>query len=111
MNSVMRMYSSTFSDYFSQACIDFFLGNRTTTVFSEFLSKLTSTDPKEIIRLSKIRAAAIETSTDMVLYPGEKLVGGWTLLSPYEIGVRAGGNFVEKVLLLVSDAIARFWLR
>ncbi|KAG9017184.1 hypothetical protein FRB90_001450 [Tulasnella sp. 427] len=105
MNSVMRMYSSTFSDYFSQACIDFFLGNRTTTVFSEFLSKLTSTDPKEIIRLSKIRAAAIETSTEMVLYPGETLIRGWTLLSPYVIGVKVGGNFVEKVLLLSKQAL------
>lgn len=105
MNSVMRMYSSTFSDYFSQACIDFFLGNRNTTVFSEFLSKLTSTDPKEIIRLSKIRAAAIETSTEMVLYPGEKLIKGWTLLSPYDIGVKVGGNFVEKVLLLSKEAL------
>ncbi|KAG8962483.1 hypothetical protein FRC05_005328 [Tulasnella sp. 425] len=105
MNSVMRMYSSTFSDYFSQACIDFFLGNRNATVFSEFLSKLTSTDPKEIIRLSKIRAAAIETSTEMVLYPGEKLIKGWTLLSPYEIGVKVGGNFVEKVLLLSKEAL------
>ncbi|KAG8862018.1 hypothetical protein FRB96_002461 [Tulasnella sp. 330] len=105
MNSVMRMYSSTFSDYFSQACIDFFLGNRNTAVFSEFMLKLQSTDPKEMIRLGKIRAAAIETSVEMVLYQGETLLHGWTLLSPFEMNVKAGGEFVEKVLLLSPVAL------
>lgn len=99
----MRMYSSTFSDYFSQACIDFFLGNRTATVFTEFLTKLQSTDPKEVIRLGKIRQAAIETSTELVLYPGEKLLAAWTLMSPLELNVKVGEEFVEKVLLLVSS--------
>lgn len=103
MNSVMRMYSSTFSDYFSQACIDYLLGNRTTTVFSEFLSKLQSTDPKDMIRLSKIRAAAIETCVDLVLYKGETLIHGWTLMAPLELNVKAGNHFVEKVLLLVRQ--------
>ncbi|KAG8998701.1 hypothetical protein FRB94_005962 [Tulasnella sp. JGI-2019a] len=105
MNSVMRMYSSTFSDYFSQACIDFFLGNRNAAVFSEFMLKLQSTDPKEMIRLGKIRAAAIETSVEMVLYQGETLVYGWTLMSPFEMNVKAGGEFVEKVLLLSQLAL------
>ena len=101
MNSVMRMYSSTFSDYFSQACIDYMLGNRTTTVFSEFLLKLSATDPKEMIRLSKIRAAAIETSGNLVLYKGETLIHGWTLMAPLELNTKIGHPFVEKVLLLV----------
>ncbi|KAG8903996.1 hypothetical protein FRB99_002408 [Tulasnella sp. 403] len=105
MNSVMRMYSSTFSDYFSQACIDFLLGNRNSSVFSEFLSKLSSTDPKEMIRLSKIRAAAIETSVELVLYKGETLLNGWTMLSPLEINTKVGNKFVEKVILLSAQAI------
>ncbi len=46
-----RMYSSTFSDWFAQAVIDFMLGYRTLSVFSEFLLKLQSTDPRERIRL------------------------------------------------------------
>jgi hypothetical protein len=100
MNSIVRMYSGAFGDYFSQACIDYFLGNRSITVFSEFLSNLSSTDPNVLIRLSKIRAAAIETSTDLVLYSGEKLTHGWTLLSPLELNAKLG-KFVEKILLLV----------
>ncbi|KAF8969687.1 SacI homology domain-containing protein [Flammula alnicola] len=62
VNSLARMYTSTFSDWFCQAVIDFMLGNRTTSVFSEFLLKLQSTDPRDLIRLSKIRAEAIATS-------------------------------------------------
>jgi len=105
MNSVMRMYSSTFSDYFSQACIDFFLGNRNAAVFSEFMVKLQSTDPKEMMRLGKIRAAAIETSAELVLYKGETLKQGWTLMSPLEMNVKVGGEFVEKLLLLTTEAL------
>ena len=102
MNSLARMYSSTFSDWFSQAVIDFLLGYRTLSVFSEFLLKMQSTDPRERIRLSKIRAEAIATSVARVLSEGERLLSGWTLISPVEVGVKVGEKFEEKVLLVVS---------
>jgi hypothetical protein len=97
-----RMYTSTFSDWFSQAVIDFMLGNRTISVFSEFLNKLKTTDPRDLIRLSKIRAEAIATSVSRVLPEGEQLLSGWTLFSPDEINTKIGMKFEEKVLLLVS---------
>lgn len=97
-----RMYTSTFSDWFSQAVIDFMLGNRTISVFSEFLNKLKSTDPRDLIRLSKIRAEAIATSVSRVLAEGEPLLSGWTLFSPEEINRKVGMKIEEKVLLLVS---------
>jgi hypothetical protein len=97
-----RMYTSTFSDWFSQAVIDFMLGNRTISVFSEFLNKLKSTDPRDLIRLSKIRTEAIATSVSRVLPEGEQLLSGWTLFSPEEINTKVGMKFEEKVLLLVS---------
>jgi phosphatidylinositol 4-phosphatase len=95
------MYSSTFSDWFCQAVIDFMLGNRTLTVFSEFLLKLQSTDPRDLIRLSKIRAEAIATSVERVLSEGERLLGGWTLFSPQELNTKAVDKFEEKIFLLV----------
>jgi len=49
---------STFSDWFSQAVIDYILGNRNLSVFSEFLLKLQSSDPRDLIRLSRIRTEA-----------------------------------------------------
>ncbi|TFY55822.1 hypothetical protein EVG20_g9178 [Dentipellis fragilis] len=100
MNSLARMYTSTFSDWFSQAVIDYMLGYRTISVFSEFLLKLQSTDPRELIRLSKIRAEAIATSVSRVLQDGERLLSGWTLFAPSELNAKVGEKFEEKVLLL-----------
>jgi hypothetical protein len=96
------MYSSTFSDWFSQAVIDFMLGYRSVSVFTEFLHNLSAAEPGELIRISKIRLSAIETCSSMVLSEGEQLQYGWTLLSPEEPNVKIGDNFEEKVLLLVK---------
>ena len=96
------MYTSTFSDWFCQAVIDFMLGNRTASVFSEFLLKLKTTDPRDLIRLSRIRAEAIATSVSRVLPERETLLSGWTLFGPEELNTRVGMKFEEKVLLLVS---------
>lgn len=98
---VPRMYTSTFADWFSQAVIDFMLGNRTTSVFSEFLLKLQSTDPRDLIRNTKIRADAIATCVSRVLPEGERLLSGWTLFAPEELNTKVGDKFEEKVLLLV----------
>jgi phosphatidylinositol 4-phosphatase len=99
------MYTSTFSDWFCQAVIDFMLGNRTLSVFSEFLLKLQSTDPSDLIRLSKIRAEAVATSVSRCLEEGERLLAGWTLFAPEELNTKIGEKFEEKVLLLSATAI------
>ncbi|ESK89839.1 hypothetical protein Moror_824 [Moniliophthora roreri MCA 2997] len=105
VNSLARMYTSTFSDWFCQAVIDFMLGNRTLSVFSEFLLKLQSTDPSDLIRLSKIRAEAVATSVSRCLAEGERLLAGWTLFAPEELNAKIGEKFEEKVLLLSAIAI------
>ncbi|KAF8559644.1 hypothetical protein OG21DRAFT_1594475 [Imleria badia] len=105
VNSLARMYSATFSDWFSQAVIDFMLGYRTISVFSEFLLKLRSTDPRELIRLSRVRAEAIATSVSRVLDEGEPLLAGWTLIAPEQLNVKVSDKFEEKVLLLSVRAL------
>ncbi|KAI1794623.1 SacI homology domain-containing protein [Ganoderma leucocontextum] len=105
VNSLSRMYTSTFADWFSQAVIDFMLGNRTTSVFSEFLLKLQSTDPRDLIRISKIRADAIATCVARVLPEGERLLSGWTLFAPEDLNTKMGDKFEEKVLLLSATAL------
>ncbi|KZO95798.1 hypothetical protein CALVIDRAFT_482345 [Calocera viscosa TUFC12733] len=105
MNSLARLYSSAFADYFTQAVIDFFMGNRNLSVFSEFLEKLQSTDPGEMLHLSKIRAAAIENCAGHVLSEDEILLGGWTLFSPTELDAKVGKSFEEKILLLSPVAL------
>jgi len=97
-----RMYTSTFSDWFSQAVLDYALGNRNLSVFSEFLLRLQSSDPRDLIRLSRIRAEAIATSVSRVLSEGERLLCGWTVFSPSELNRKFSDKFEEKVLLLVS---------
>ena len=99
--SLRRMYTSTFADWFGQAVIDFMLGNRTISVFSEFLLKLQSSDPRDLIRISKIRAEAIADCVSRVLSEGERLLSGWTLFAPSEMNVKVSYKFEEKVLLLV----------
>ncbi|KAF7974824.1 hypothetical protein HWV62_11181 [Athelia sp. TMB] len=105
VNSLARMYSSTFSDWFCQAVIDFMLGNRTLSVFSEFLLKLQSTDPGELIRLSKIRAEAIATCSSRVLPDEERMQYGWTLFAPEPLSVKLADKFEEKILLLTAKAL------
>lgn len=78
------------------------LGYRAISVFSEFLLKLQSTDPRELIRLSRIRAEAIATSVSRVLDEGEPLLAGWTLIAPEQLNVKLSDKFEEKVLLLVG---------
>ncbi|KAF9246453.1 SacI homology domain-containing protein [Melanogaster broomeanus] len=105
VNSLARMYSATFSDWFCQAVIDFMLGHRTISVFSEFLLNLQSTDPRELIRLSKIRAEAIATSVSRVLEEGETLLSGWTVFAPESLNTKFSDKFEEKVLLLSARAL------
>ncbi|KAI0345325.1 hypothetical protein BDW22DRAFT_1426997 [Trametopsis cervina] len=105
VNSLARMYTSTFGDWFSQAVIDFMLGNRTITVFSEFLNKLQSSDPRDLIRISRIRAEAIADCVSRVLSEGERLLSGWTLFAPADVNVKLSDKFEEKVLLLTVQAI------
>ncbi|KDQ18061.1 hypothetical protein BOTBODRAFT_29373 [Botryobasidium botryosum FD-172 SS1] len=105
MNSLARIYTATFSDFFAQAVIDFLLGHRTLSVFSEFLTKLSSTDPRDVPRLSKIRSAAIEHSTSLVVSDGETVHSGWTLLSPVPLNVRVAAEYEEKIVLLTGVAL------
>jgi len=105
VNSLARMYTSTFADWFSQAVIDYMLGTRSISVFSEFLLKLQSTDPRDLIRISRIRADAVATCVSRVLSDGERLLSGWTLFAPTEMNTRAGDKFEEKVLLLSVKAL------
>ncbi|KAF8478731.1 SacI homology domain-containing protein [Russula ochroleuca] len=105
INSLARMYTSTFNDWFCQVVIDYMLGFRTLSVFSEFLLKLQSTDPRELIRLSNIRAEAIATCVSRVLEEGETLLSGWTLFSPTALNTKLGEKFEEKVLLLSRVAL------
>ncbi|KAL8759272.1 MAG: hypothetical protein Q9199_000885 [Rusavskia elegans] len=100
--TLSRYYNNIVNDYFSQAAIDFLLGNVTEQVFEEFEADMMSNDPA--ISMRKVRANAIDTSSKIVIAEQrEDLMGGWTLLSPKEPNTVRTFPF-EEVILLLTDA-------
>ncbi|KAM5475440.1 hypothetical protein MauCBS54593_001129 [Microsporum audouinii] len=102
--TLTRYYTNIFTDYFSQACIDYLLGNVTTRVFDEFESNLQSADPG--ISMEKARQSAIETSCQIVISDeNEEFIGGWTMLSPRQPNTLRTLPFEQTVLLLTNVAV------
>lgn len=100
--TLSRYYNNIVNDYFSQAAIDYLLGNVTSQVFEDFEDRMMTGDPGMSMR--KVRENAISTSSKIVIEDSsEDLIGGWTLLSPREANtVRTFP--LEEVVLLVTDA-------
>jgi len=89
------------NDFFSQAAIDFLLGNVTSLVFEEFESNLMSGDPG--MSMQKMRQQAIDVSQKIVVANDrEEFIGGWTLLTPHEPNNVKSMPFEEAVLLLTD---------
>lgn len=102
--TLSRYYNNIVNDYFSQAAIDFLLGNVTEQVFEEFEADMMSNDPA--ISMRKVRANAIDTSSKIVIAEQrEDLMGGWTLLSPKEPNTVRTFPFEEAILLLTDAAL------
>jgi len=102
--TLTRYYTNVVSDFFSQAAIDFLLGNVTSTVFEDFEADMMSADPA--VSMRKVRASAIDTSSRLVVADqAEDLVGGWTMLSPQEPNTVRTFPFEEVVLLLTDAAL------
>ncbi|KAL8810737.1 MAG: hypothetical protein Q9223_000077 [Gallowayella weberi] len=100
--TLSRYYNNIVNDYFSQAAIDYLLGNVTEQVFEEFEADMMSNDPA--ISMRKVRGNAIETSSKIVIAEQrEDLIGGWTLLSPQQANTVRTFPF-EEVILLLTDA-------
>lgn len=102
--TLSRYYNNIVNDYFSQAAIDYLLGNVTEQVFEEFEASMKSNDPA--ISMRTVRVNAIETSSKIVIAnQSEDLLGGWTLLSPREPNTVRTSPFEEVVLLLTDTAL------
>ncbi|KAI1112349.1 SacI homology domain-containing protein [Nemania sp. NC0429] len=102
--SLTRFYSGMVNDHFSQAAIDFFLGNVTSLVFDEFEASMMTKDPG--VSMSRMRELAIETSQKIAIENSkEDFVGGWTLLSPRVSDTIKTSLFEEAVLLLTDAAL------
>ncbi|KAG5995375.1 hypothetical protein E4U52_008415 [Claviceps spartinae] len=102
--SLARFYSGMVNDYFSQAAIDFLLGNVTENVFDEFESNMMTKDPA--VSVANMRQRAIELCQKRVVADdSEDIHGGWTLISPNAPNVVKSWPMEEVVLLLTDSAL------
>lgn len=93
------------NDYFSQAAIDFLLGNVSSLIFDEFEANMMTKDPG--VSMSKMREHAIETSQKIAIEnpQQEDFIGGWTILTPHEPNTIKSLPFEEVVILLTDAAL------
>ncbi|KAF8445344.1 SacI homology domain-containing protein [Terfezia claveryi] len=129
--TINRYFTNIISDFFTQAAIDFLLGNVNNRVFDEFEAEMMSKDPASEIgmwgggedKVGGIRANAIDISSKIVITdtedtddfdttpmgkndPGkEVLIKGWTFLTPHEENTIRTFPFEETVLLLTNKAL------
>ena len=102
--TLSRYFNNIVNDYFSQAAIDYLLGNVTSQVFEEFEAEMMNGDPAMSMR--KVRLNAVDASSKIVVAdPDEEFLGGWTLLSPREENTVRTFPFEEVVLLLTDIAL------
>lgn len=102
--TLSRYFNNIVNDYFSQAAIDYLLGNVTSQVFEEFEAEMMSVDPA--MSIAKVRANAIDTSLKIVIADqDEDFIGGWTLLGPQHENTVRTFPFEEVVLLLTKVAL------
>lgn len=102
--TLSRYFNNIVNDYFSQACIDYLLGNVSTQVFSEFAIEMQTADPG--ISVQKLRQNAIDTSCRIVISEqSEEFLGGWTMLTPRQSNTLRTLPFEESVLLLTDAAV------
>ncbi|KAM0285624.1 hypothetical protein ACHAQH_001330 [Verticillium albo-atrum] len=101
--SLTRFYNGMVNDYFSQAAIDFLLGNVTSMVFQEFEAEMMTKDPA--MSMLKMRESAIELCQKRVISDQkEEFVGGWVMLSPPTSDAVKSQTPFEEVILLLTDA-------
>ncbi|RAL64097.1 hypothetical protein DID88_003285 [Monilinia fructigena] len=102
--SISRFYSGIVNDYFSQAAIDFLLGNVSYLVFEDFEANMMSGDPG--VSMQKMRQQAIDVSQKLVVEDdSEEFIGGWTFLTPQVPNTIKSSPFEEAVLLLTDTAL------
>ncbi|EQL00696.1 SacI domain protein [Ophiocordyceps sinensis CO18] len=90
------------NDHFSQAAMDFLLGNVTAKIFDEFEADMMTKDPA--VSMSNMRDRAVELCQQRVVADmSEEVQGAWVLMSPSAADVVKSWS-MEEVILLLTDA-------
>jgi hypothetical protein len=92
------------NDFFSQAAIDFLLGNASEKIFDEFEAEMMTQDPA--VSMTKMRQQAVDLCQRRVVADErEEFHGGWVLLSPHTANTIRSWPMEEVVLLLTDAAL------
>lgn len=92
------------NDHFSQAAIDFLLGNVSAKIFDEFEADMMTKDPA--VSISNMRERAVELCQQRVVADmSEEVQGGWVLMSPSAPDVVKSWSMDEVILLLTDAAL------
>ncbi|RPB06147.1 hypothetical protein L873DRAFT_1661251 [Choiromyces venosus 120613-1] len=104
--TLSRFFTNVVSDFFTQAAIDFLLGNVTSKVFEEFEEEMITADPA--VSMKKVRENAVETSAKIVVEDeNEVMLGGWTFLTPSGEDNKRKLPLQEIVILVTDRALYR----
>lgn len=104
MRDKLTCVFSMVNDHFSQAVIDFLLGNVTSKVFDEFEADMMTKDPA--VSVVKMRERAVELCQKRVIADlTEEMHGGWVLISPDSADTLKSVVMQEIVLLLTDAAL------
>lgn len=93
-----RFYNGVINDFFSQAAIDFLVGNVTSLVFDEFEATLMTRDTA--MSVAKMREQAIDMCQRQVASEDEDFISGWIMLTPQS----DSSTQMEEVVLLLTNA-------
>lgn len=100
----MLMVYRMVNDYFSQAAMDFLLGNVSAKVFEEFEADMMTKDPA--VSMARMREQAIDLCQRRCIEDeGEEFHGGWVLLSPSSSDTIKSWGMEQIVLLLTDTAL------
>lgn len=92
------------NDYFSQAAMDFLLGNVSAKVFEEFETDMMTKDPA--VSMARMREQAIDLCQRRCIESEEEeFHGGWVLLSPSSSDAIKTWAMEQIVLLLTDTAL------
>ncbi|KAI6249877.1 Phosphatidylinositide phosphatase SAC2 [Erysiphe necator] len=99
--SISRFYNGIVNDYFSQAAIDYLIGNATELIFEDFDENFMTVDPA--ISMQRLRQQLIELCQKQVISDEkEEIIGGWTLLTPVSPNIINITPLQESVLLITN---------
>ncbi|KAJ1853166.1 hypothetical protein LPJ76_004941 [Coemansia sp. RSA 638] len=103
--SLARLWINTFRDYFSQAVLDFLVGNHTASAVFRTLIDLRSREPDQVRQMASARETAVRTSVAIVVRDGERVQLACVVQSPMALDSLKIAAAADSVLILTDAAV------